>query len=58
MLGALWAMWSVRAELAMVLLLAALAGVDYATRRAEPAAWQPPQQVEPVLGRRAARQAQ
>src|SRR5262249_53596989 len=40
---------------ALVLVLAALSGLDFATRRVEPAAWQSPQQVQPVLGRGAAR---
>jgi cytochrome c oxidase subunit 4 len=35
--------------LAMLLLLMALGMLDYATRRAEPAAWQPPQQIAPLL---------
>ena len=35
--------------LAMLLLLMELGMVDYATRRAAPAAWQPPQQVAPAL---------
>ena len=33
----------------MLAVLATLAGVDYSTRRREPAATQPPQQIEPLL---------
>jgi hypothetical protein len=33
----------------MLLLLMALGMLDYATRRAEPAAWQSPQQIAPLL---------
>jgi cytochrome c oxidase subunit 4 len=35
---------------AVLLVLAALSGVDYATRRVEPAAWQSPQQLPPAVG--------
>jgi cytochrome c oxidase subunit IV len=35
--------------LVMLLLLMALAMVDYATRRSEPAAWQSPRQIAPLL---------